>query len=104
MSSAQQRYEPLFHTLWVMVVVVCSVVCLPLVDASESENMRVCACLEIEAWRAKIVGISGCAVLQHERFGGLLRGSRFSKQILHAIGWVLSTVHAGSGDLRGVAR
>ena len=66
--------------------------------------MRVCACLEIEAWRAKIVGISGCAVLQHERFGGMLRGSRFPKQIVHAIGWVLSTVHAGSGDLCDVAR
>ena len=92
MSSVQQRYESLFRTLWVVVVVVCSVVCL-----------RVCACLEIEAWRAKIVGISGCAVLQHDSFGGTLRGSRFTKQILHAIGWVLSTVHAGSGDLRGVA-
>ena len=91
MSSVQQRYESLFRTLWVMVVVVCSVVCLPLVDASESENMRVCV-FRIEAWRAQIVEISECAVLQHERFGGMLRGSRLPKKNVHEIGWILNTV------------
>ena len=39
-SSAQQRYESLFHTLWVLVVVVCSVICLPLVDAR-------CVCVRV---------------------------------------------------------